>query len=126
MFEKIIPASRDDSGAPLGEFGDEKLLVGNVDSAPRRGGALRAIEWNEITARLSAARDLRLLMRRDTRLNIHGSAASFGDAAATYFRAADNGERIVNHDALEHCKASRCIGDEPIGDAATGDAREYK
>ncbi|QFT76292.1 hypothetical protein [Erythrobacter sp. THAF29] len=124
MFEKIIPASREETGTRLGGLDGEELLIGNVDSVPVRGGALRALEWNEVTARLNAARDLRLLMRRDARLNIHGSAASFGDAAATYFRAAEYDERIVNHDALGHCKASRCIGDEPIGDAATGDARE--
>lgn len=122
MFERVIPTSRDFSGAEL----DGELLIGNAAGSPvTRGGALRALEWNEVTARLNAARDLRQLMRRDARLNIEGGAASFGDAAASYFSAIEAREPDVNLDALEQGKACEGIGNRPIGDAETGDARDY-
>ena len=125
MFEKVIPHFRANGAVPLGENGGERLLVGTVDSVPGgAGGALRALEWTEVTARLNAARDLRLLMRRDFRHNIECGASSFGDAAATYFRALEDDERPVNLDALEPCKASSRIGCEPYSDAATSDARD--
>jgi len=76
----------------------------------RESQALRALEWSELTARLSAARDLRLLLRRDAvRDNVDG-ASSFADAAARYFRTRnddeDNYEPGVNPVALERCKGS--------------------
>jgi hypothetical protein len=74
-------------------------------SARRVGEALRALEWGEITARLNAARDLRLLMRHEARPPIEAVAASFGDAAASYFALLDHGQPDVNLDALGQSKA---------------------
>ena len=121
MFERVIPTGDHFSGAEI----DGELLIGRAMHSQTHGGnALRALEWNEITARLNAARDLRTVMRRDSRFNIQGSASSFGDAAASYFEAISGCEPDVNHDVLEQGKAYQCIGDGPVGNAATGDARD--
>ena len=50
----------------------------------RAGGALRAVEWSELTARLNAARDLRLLLRTESQAPIGAVAASFGDAVLAH------------------------------------------
>lgn len=121
MFEKAMPVSRPQTCDAL----HDDMLVGNRDSVPGRGGdALRAIAWSELTARLNAARDLRRVLRRDARLSIQTTAASFGDAAATYFQSLEIGEHDVNPVALEPSKASRGNVACAQGDAATGDARE--
>ena len=73
-------------------------------SARRAGDALRALEWSELTARLNAARDLRLLLRTESHAPIEPAAASFGDAAASYFALLDDGEPGVNPDALGQSK----------------------
>jgi hypothetical protein len=73
-------------------------------STRRAGDALRAVEWSEITARLKAARDLRLLLRDESHAPIEAVAASFGDAAASYFALIDDGERNINPDALGQSK----------------------
>jgi len=70
----------------------------------RAGDALRAVEWSELTARLNAARDLRLLLRTESQAPIVAVAASFGDAAASYFALLDHGEPDVNPDALGQSK----------------------
>lgn len=98
-------------GAPGGATGgangvDERFAGRSV----RRGGdALRAVEWSEITGRLNAARDLRLLLRTESAAPIEAVAASFGDAAASYFALLDDGEcgseLGVNRDALGQSKA---------------------
>lgn len=116
MFEKVDPISaalrpplhrraedgarlRRSVAAPLGE---------RFESRPvrRAGDALRAVEWSEITARLNAARDLRLLMRSESRGQIEAVAASFGDAAASYFAMIDESEPDINHAALDCSKGS--------------------
>jgi hypothetical protein len=109
------------------------------DSRPARraGEALRAVEWSEITARLNAARDLRLLLRNESQAPIEAVAASFGDAAASYFALLDDSEPGVNPDALGQSKAlgamfdsqdanrsGAAAGESP--DAARGDAREMQ
>lgn len=129
MFEKAKPFPREVSGHEI----DGEMLVGSLDVAPvQTGGALRAVEWGELRAKLEAARDLRRVLRRDSRLNIEGGASSFGDAAASYFSALEQSQRTVNPDALEQRKASNAIGCEPRcetqgeaqGEAATGDTRD--
>lgn len=103
----------------------------------RAGDALRAVEWSEITARLNAARDLRLLLRTESQAPIEAVAASFGDAAASYFALLDDSEPSVNPDALGQSKALSAMsgyndanrsgaaaGGHP--DAARGDAREMQ
>ncbi len=72
--------------------------------ARRAGDALRALEWSELTARLNAARDLRLLLRTESHAPIEPVAASFGDAAASYFALLDDSEPGVNLDALGQSK----------------------
>ncbi|MBD2843267.1 hypothetical protein [Erythrobacter rubeus] len=121
MFEKTDPIWRDIKGDDF----DGEMLVGSHDAAVVRSGeALRAIEWSDLTAKLDAARDLRRVLRRDSRLNIAGGVASFGDAAATYFRSLEQGERAVNQDALEPCKSSEAIGRGSEEYAQEGDARD--
>jgi len=109
MFEKpkSLQAPRGAIRASGGAFGADERFAGR---APRRAGdALRAVEWSEITARLNAARDLRLLMRNESAAPIEAVAASFGDAAASYFALLEDGESWaepgVNRDALGQSKA---------------------
>jgi len=92
--------------------------------AVRGGDALRAIEWSELTARLNAARELRRELRQEAILCAGASGATFGDAAADFFKTFGNGERPVNPDTLEGCKASCSIPSETPGSAAKGDARD--
>ncbi|MEP0189444.1 MAG: hypothetical protein ABJP70_02800 [Erythrobacter sp.] len=102
----------------------DDLLVGSRDPVPGRGGdALRAMEWSELTARLNAAHDLRRVLRKDTKRTIQSGAASFGDAAATYFQSLENNKQPVNLVVLEAPKGSQ--GNMPASqdDAAKGDAR---
>jgi len=127
MFEKSKPVPRDSRGDG---FSDEPL-VGSIDSAPEKGGdgvrsreALRAIEWSELTARLNAARDLRHELRQDSILIAGSSGARFGDAAASFFKALGNGERPVNPNGLEACKASCGNASGQAEIAAKGDARD--
>ncbi len=105
--------------------------------ARRAGDALRAVEWSEITARLNAARDLRLLLRTESQAPIEAVAASFGDAAASYFALLDDSEPGVNPDALGQSKALGAINDASNAnrsgaatgespDAGRGDAREMQ
>jgi hypothetical protein len=70
----------------------------------RAGEALRAVEWSEITARLNAARDLRLLLRSESQGQIDAVGASFGDAAASYFAMLDDREPAINLDGLDRSK----------------------
>jgi hypothetical protein len=65
---------------------------------------LRAVEWSEITARLNAARDLRMLLRTESQAPIEPIAASFGDAAASYFALLDESEGSINLDTLGQSK----------------------
>lgn len=116
MFEKAKPFL-----APQGAA-DEGARVASRP-ARRAGEALRAVEWSELTARLNAARDLRLLLRTESQAPIEPSAASFGDAAASYFALLDNSEQAGNPDALGQSKAlGGMIGTSKTNraDAATG------
>lgn len=148
MFEKPNPlsATRVAPGGGLRPEGRARLrapAAGGVgeqfDSrqSRRTGEALRAVEWSEITARLNAARDLRLLLRTESQTPIEAAAASFGDAAASYFALLDDSEPGVNLDALGQSKALDAMGDTneanrpnnaegPSSDVARGDAREMQ
>jgi hypothetical protein len=64
------------------------------------------VAWSELTARLNAARDLRLLLRSESQALIEPEAASFGDAAASYFAMIEDNEPAINLDALDCSKAS--------------------
>ncbi|MEL7189981.1 MAG: hypothetical protein AAGK17_10555 [Pseudomonadota bacterium] len=98
---------------------------GDSEAAMRTGGdALRALDWSELTTRLNAARELRLLLRRDHQNPIGSSAASFGDAAARYFGENGDYERSVNLDVLEARKASQSIVPNYQDNATPVDARD--
>ena len=103
--------------------------------ARRAGEALRAFEWSELTARLNAARDLRLLLRTESQAPIEAVAASFGDAAASYFALLDDNEPVVNPDGLGQSKGRSAMVDAsdanrpdsatgPRSDATRGAARD--
>ena len=116
MFEKAKPF--------LAQPGSVAESARVASRPARRGGeALRAVEWSELTARLNAARDLRILLRTESQAPIEPSAASFGDAAASYFALIDNSEQVGNLDALGQSKAlGSMVGnnDTNRADAATG------
>ncbi len=135
MFEKprSLQAPRGASG------GANERFAGRP--ARRTGEALRAVEWSEITARLNAARDLRLLMRTESAAPIEAVAASFGDAAASYFALLEEGESggepDINRDALGQSKAigakiAQNNANRPVhterqtSDAPRGDARDMR
>ena len=126
MFENPNPIS-----AP-----SRPLSGGNLGTR-RASEALRAVEWREITARLNAARDLRLLLRHAAQAPIEVAAASFGDAAASYFALLDDDEPGVNLTSLgqskvlgamiEDSEANRLdSAAEVSSDAVQGDAREMQ
>lgn len=143
MFEgsKPIPAAYD---APfLAESESGEALVGSADAGPQENGphgnsqpgeALRMMEWSELSARLTASRDLRELLRRDAARNIETGTSSFADAAARYFRtrgeggdsSGDNCEPGVNPVALERCKGSPSIVQIEIRDEAEIDMKSIR
>jgi hypothetical protein len=77
-----------------------------VHPVPVRRGetALKAIEWCDLSARLEAARDLRVALRHEARRHIEDTSASFSDAAAQYFRTLEDAKRPVNLPALDEYK----------------------
>ena len=95
-----------------------------LSPAARGGDALRAIAWSELTARLNAARELRHELREEAILCAGASGATFGDAAANFFKTFGDGERPVNPEALEGCKASGDISQDNTGVSADGEARD--
>lgn len=118
-FQNALKAETALTSAEIVPAGD--VLDGTTgDVSGRAGDALRAIGWNELSARINAARDLRQEMRRDA---VQGSmnVASFGDAAASYFAAIEEGERPVNPITLEGRKASVVSTALDETDAARGD-----
>ncbi len=108
--------------------------VPQTESGENSGSALRMVEWGELSARLKAARDLRVLLSRDSDGNIEAAGGGFADAAARYFREREECQQDVNPVALEQGKGSS--GKKPEHEAplnpaledrdfaATGDARE--
>jgi len=107
MFEKATPVSAPAHCAATGLMANDGARLRRLSPAApgerfesrparRAGDALRSVEWSEITTRLNAARDLRLLMRTELQTNIDLVAASFGDAAASYFALLDDSEQGVN------------------------------
>ncbi len=126
MYEKSKPFSLalDGGQSGLDPRNAHAASDGGGENARVRGDALRAIEWSELTARLNAARDLRRELREEAILCAGSSGASFGDAAASFFKELGQGERPVNPEDLEDCKASYGRPPFKAGVAATGDARD--
>lgn len=121
MFQTSTPVPDAFCGEkPSGDSLSETVFGG----AAKGGDALRAIEWRELTARLNAARELRRELRHEAILCAGASGATFGDAAARFLKTVGNGERPVNPDALEGCKAS-CGNSALLAEtAAQGDVRD--
>ncbi|WP_285712461.1 hypothetical protein [Erythrobacter oryzae] len=122
MFEKANPSLVRADAPSGGLSAEERALLraaakggGAERFAPRQarrnGEALRAMEWSELTARLNAARDLRLLLRTENQAPIEAAAASFGDAAASYFALLEDSEPPVNPDALGQSKPQGAMVD---------------
>ncbi|MBA4007475.1 MAG: hypothetical protein C0486_01680 [Erythrobacter sp.] len=123
MFEKTKPIPARSEAPSGGLSAEERALLratakggGAERFAPRQarrnGEALRAMEWSELTARLNAARDLRLLLRTENQAPIEAAAASFGDAAASYFALLDESEPPINPDALGQSKYPGAMVDD--------------
>lgn len=109
MFEKAksITASNTDYAYMRARFEiDPASDAASSESEPGEALPLRAIEWSELTARLSAARDLRQLLRDDLGAKMGARDLDFADAAAQFFRTGEDDERGVNLSALEGRKAS--------------------
>lgn len=139
MFEKAKPVPA--SFRPHAR-GSRPVHAGSAErfesrSSRRAGDALRSVEWGEITARLNAARDLRLLLRNESQAPIEMVAASFGDAAASYFALLDDSEPDVNPDGLDQSKVLDAMDDDNEANRpghtaadtaaeAEGDAREMQ
>lgn len=134
MFEKAKPLHVP-GGVASGAPGADPRFAG--PALRRAGDALRVVEWSELTARLNAARDLRLLLRSESQAPIEAVAASFGDAAASYFALLDHDEPAVNRNALgqlnvpgakvDHDEANRPGHAEGTSsDAPRGDARDMQ
>ncbi len=148
MFEKAKPISAPSEAPAGGLSAEERALLratamgGGAErfglrQVRRNGEALRAVEWSELTARLNAARDLRLLLRTESAAPIGAVAASFGDAAASYFALIEDSEPHINPDALgqskrpgamvEAASANRPeIANGPRSDAPRGAARDMR
>ena len=121
MFETSKPVPHAFCGESLPR---DSSADGAYSDAISGGDALRAIEWRELAARLNAARELRRELRQEAVLCAGTSGAFLGDAAARFFNFQDNGERPVNPDALEGCKASCDTSPAAAGTAAGSDARD--
>lgn len=131
MFEKASSiervANRDSGSDTATALHASHVMIGAArddSTSGQAGDALRALDWSELTARLNAARELRQLLHRDAQQPIGSSSASFGDAAARYFRDQSESERPVNLDALEARKSLRSIVLDMERDVGTGDARD--
>ena len=127
MFEKITS----DSEMQIAPIGGGVIAFASSESEPQ---ALRKLDWVELTARFSAARDLRQVLQQDMRRKMVQENGEFADAAARYCRIKKNDERDVNLVALEQRKGSPTMSSmgaphqsEVAGfveDQAAGDARE--
>lgn len=99
MFEKANPPVLPQAVSESHEIASHEVAI-----------PLRAIEWSDLTARLSAARDLRQLLREDmnAKLGLHSGEGDidFANAAARFFRANEEDQRAVNHKGLEPRKTS--------------------
>ncbi|MFN3990209.1 MAG: hypothetical protein ACK4IS_08120 [Erythrobacter sp.] len=99
MFEKTSSYQGVSPRPAAGSEGDVRA----AGLRPRQT-ALKAIEWCDLSARLEAARDLRLALRHEARRHIEDTAASVSDAAAQYFRTLEQSKRLVNLAASDEHK----------------------
>ena len=99
MFEGKLPSTADE--LPLEE--------------PLEGDALRLLNWADLVARLSAARELRA--------SLGGGVASFDAGSARCIAAQHNGEHGVNLEDSSYRKAPQGIAGEAVHGAPSGVAR---
>jgi len=118
MFEKSTSFKGVSPGPASGSEGDVRTA-----GLRARETALKAIEWCDLSARLEAARDLRLALRHEARRHIEDTAASFSDAAAQYFRTLEQSKRPVNLAVLDEHKGYPSIVPGAEGSAATAALR---
>lgn len=113
MFEKATPPVISSAhSATTQDASNRDQFTDRISdlSVPVEVAPLRTIEWNELTARLNAARDLRQLFREDLGRGLGAAKPSpeklgFATAAAQFFRASEEGERCVNPNSLEPRKS---------------------
>lgn len=105
----------------IGFIAAHMMFEGKLSSpicVPRGNGvALRAMCWEELSARINAAHELRQLLRQDS----HYSVGSFGDAASGYFASIEQSKPDVNQTALSDGKSDPCIEAYDGGETSTGD-----
>lgn len=139
MFEKAkpIPQVHNASGESADQHVTSSLVSGDASMRPDgewEEMSLREVQWDELKARLSAARDLREVLRQKALRSNAKGPKEFAKAADNYFRTNDDKKRDVNPVALEQRKCSPGIvlkseefQSEAMRDseyAAQGDARE--
>ena len=129
MFEETKPIFTA-SNAPVAADSPATAVDGAsasaLVSASGEHGELRQLEWSELTARLSAARDLRRVLHREARRKFASQSGGFADAAARFFRAKHNNEQGINLVALEQSKGSSCIPMDNTSGYAAEAMREKK
>ena len=111
MFEKADPSAfakaHHDASSEVDDV-DLHVCADDVVGDIAQAQPLRAIEWSELAAKFNAARDLRVLLRKDTNAKLgmdSGAGVADGDvdfatAAASFFRANEEDERAVNQKGL--------------------------
>ena len=112
MFEKAppIPHTRID------RFENAPVADSQGHSGETQGDtALRSFDWDELSARLSAARDLRDVLQSDNVRTIGDHAHDFADAAARFFRTKEERQSNVNPVALGQSKGSPGMFPEQTG-----------
>ena len=103
MFEGKPPRTAD--AFPLGE--------------PQDGETLRPLDWGDLVARLSAARELRGSFAG----RAAGSDASFDAGSARCVAALHNGKHAVNLEDSSYGKGPQGIADQAVHRASSGVAR---
>ncbi|MGB3807548.1 MAG: hypothetical protein WA936_10135 [Erythrobacter sp.] len=106
MFEKSQPERRRPAGVKIGKRPDDKPSGVESTAGEDRAdnlsefeeGPLRELEWDELTTRLRATRDLRELLQTES----GGSGAAGGLRVSGFARAADR-----------YLEGRHCQGDEP-------------
>ena len=86
-------------------------------AGPAEAGALNAVGWPELVAKLAAARDFRAVMAGAQR----GSLASFAPHAARALAGREFGERPVNPDGLGRGKVRGANTAASVDDAGECD-----
>ena len=87
---------------------------------PQDGESLRPLNWSDLVARLTAARDLRASFSG----RAAGSDASFDASSARCIAAHHNGKHAVNLEDSSYGKGTQGMADQAVHGASSGVARE--